>query len=241
MLKTPSTTSQATQEGWYYTRTTEHIPLLAKQLSDVPQLSGRIQRTKIINRLSVVNLIKDYNILRCDTIRCIVYKTNEPPLRVSLEPVAGCIRFRDIKRTFFQYGVISSFSFPNDNIKMQVRAGILFTRLDAAGLEKLYQFPLQLQYPFSYKKTTTRIHWGFNFWKLKATDSEDSDSSYWTYIWTSAVGTEFLYTIHKKLYASFGCGVETIPLTFIFTSYKPDSRIFNEIAASLNAGFGFQF
>jgi hypothetical protein len=219
-------------EGWYYTRSAEHIPLLVKQLSDVPQLSERIKRTKTINRHVFTNLIKEYNNLRCDSTHCVVYKTNEPSIRVSLEPVGGLIRFRGIQKTFSQYGIIGSFSFPNDNLKIQVRAGILYTRLDYSGIGQLYQLPLQLQYPISYKNTITRIRWGFNFWKINLDGPPN---------WTTSVGSEILLKINKRIYASFGSGVETLPLTFIIPEYKPDTFPFNVLAVSLQIGASFQF
>jgi hypothetical protein len=50
-------------EGWYNTRSTTHIPLLLKQMSDVPQLTIRIKKTRVIERQGMVDLVKDSELL----------------------------------------------------------------------------------------------------------------------------------------------------------------------------------
>jgi hypothetical protein len=222
--------TQGEKDGWYHYQTREHIPILAKQLNDVPQLSNRIKRTKILNRHIFVNLVKDYNTMRCDTVRCIVYKTNEPSMRVALEPVVGMVWFRDTKQAAFQGGIVCFLTFPNDDGKLQVRTGILVTRSNDGGLKEMkYEIPLQLQYPFVYQNTTLRIHCGGNI--IKNWHYSGFNLDVW---WTASLGGDFIYKVNKKASVFIGAACDMFPLL-----QSPPVMTLASCASQI--GFSYQF
>jgi hypothetical protein len=222
---------QGEKDGWYHYQTREHIPILAKQLNDVPQIANRIKRTKILNRHIFVDLVKDYNNMRCDSVRCIVYKTNEPSMRVALEPVVGMTYFWEPQKTVVQGGLAGVFSFPNDNVTLQVKTGLLVSQYDDSGTAKMfYTIPFQLQYPFIFQKTVVRLYWGENI---------IIDGPHWGDFfelgWTSSIGGDFVYRINKKASVLAGVGITMSPLMFSLGGLCE----FYSLASQI--GFSYQF
>jgi hypothetical protein len=190
--------------------------------------------------------------MRCDSVRCIVYRSNEPSVRVALEPVIGYIWFRDTKSSGLQGGVVCSFAFPNNNTNLQFKTGILFNQsLDTKKRPSFAKIPVQVRYPFVFNRIQLCLDWGIAF-NTKLPYSYNGLS---TPI-TAAGGGDVLFTINKRAYCIGGIGFDMIPLLFILgnSKYKSTDSNHDNVSDStkdhtntkfpsfsVQAGFGFKF
>jgi hypothetical protein len=209
-------------EGWNYYHTIGHIPLLEKQLADVPALTERIKRLKHLNRHNFTNLISDYNTLRCNSAACVAYKTTEPSIRIAMiEPVCGLAWFPGLHRAGIQAGAICAISFPNSDESLQIRTGLIYLKeLKSASENSFYLMPLQLQH--SYVSDQLRINTYFGlFGGLSA-------------------GGELLLRIWKEVRFSMGSEIDIEPILPSLSEHG-SSQLISVMMVSFHGGLSFLF
>lgn len=227
------------KEGWYYYRTLSHIPVLEKQLADVPALKSRIRRMKQVTRQSFTNLINDYNTLRCTSASsaCVVYKTTEPSIRLAVEPAVGFIWFLGDDDTMVQTaqaGVICAISFPNSDMAFQLRTGLLFIKeLKRGWGGSLFKIPLTFQYPFGYGGIQTRLHGGMNLFVGPPSNGPGIIGP----VYTLSAGGDLQIKASQTLRFFIGPEIDFMPIAMNLVLYH---RVFSIAALSLHLGASFQ-
>lgn len=213
-------------EGWNYYHTVGHIPLLEKQLNDVPELRDRIKRLKYLNRHNFTKLIADYNKLRCKSDTCFLYETREPSIRLAkIEPVLGMVWFPEPHSAGVQAGAACAVSFPNSDQSLQIRTGFIYVKeLKSASDNYLYIVPLQLQFPYVSDKLRIDTYVGF-----------------WAVLIGLSAGGDLQLKVREKVHFSMGSEIDLAPINMASILERKNNSFqpFSIIMVSFHVGVSF--
>ena len=155
-------------------KSTKHINLINAYMGDAPGLYNRILEIGKPDHQNLIELAQDYHNIVCSTYSCIVYEKKIPRISLSIEPVIGFTKYKDLSDAVVEFGAILYIWAPRTSERLYFKTGLLYHRLtEAPESPTVYKIPLQIQYLYPGKKLQPNVSLGMNYFTLNAEGFKD--------------------------------------------------------------------
>jgi hypothetical protein len=163
----------------YFYESKTHNGLLFYYLQDAPSLQSQIIAIKKPDQNSLIRLANKYQSIVCKDEKCIIYEKQLPSFKIYVEGLGGIAHFYKYQYynskvtniIYFNGGCLLHIWMPNENEKLFLRTGILFSEIKITNelltQNKLYyKIPIQFEYIYPKGIFRPKISYGINLYQI---------------------------------------------------------------------------